>query len=124
MIAGAYRLRGKSFSSIFLLCFAAYSSHLVIDLLGPDGRPPIGIPIFWPISDAPFISPEPVLIGVEHASSSSTPTGEWIKALVSLRNFAAIIIEVLIAVPFIILGRVLGRGPQFRKGDELPKGQS
>jgi membrane-bound metal-dependent hydrolase YbcI (DUF457 family) len=28
------------------LLFAAYSSHLVFDLFGPDGRPPIGIPLF------------------------------------------------------------------------------
>ena len=48
-IAGAYRLVGKPSKEIFLLAVTAYISHLALDMLGPDGRPPYGIPFFWPL---------------------------------------------------------------------------
>ena len=33
-----------------LACVLAYSSHIVLDWLGSDSSPPIGIMAFWPIS--------------------------------------------------------------------------
>lgn len=117
IIAGLYKRGGKSFSAIFMLCFVAYSSHLAIDLIGPDGRPPIGIPLFWPISDAPFISPRTILMGVRHASSTATPTAEWVMALLSPRNFLAIGFEVLVVTPFLIAGELFRRRILIQRGD-------
>ena len=91
IIAATYRLSGRSFLAIFLLSFAAYSSHLALDILGPDRRLPIGIPLFWPFSERPFISPVPILLGVTHASSTGVSTSEWIQNLISLRNVGAIV---------------------------------
>lgn len=124
IIAGAYKIRGKSFSAIFVLCFAAYSSHLILDIIGPDGRLPFGVPLFWPLSNMTFISPVPVLLGAQHAAATSTPTSEWIQALFSLRNFVAITIEILISVPFLLLGHIIRRGSVFRRSGELSKRKS
>ena len=39
-----------------LVCGAAYASHLLLDWLGADTRPPLGIQVLWPFSDRWFIS--------------------------------------------------------------------
>lgn len=108
-IAALLRTRGWSFSQVFALVFISYTSHLVIDLFGPDGRPPYGIPLFWPVSGAHFISPLQVLPGVHHAASTDTPTSDWVRAVFSLYNLGAIAIEVLLVLPFAYLGRLLRR---------------
>jgi membrane-bound metal-dependent hydrolase YbcI (DUF457 family) len=38
------------------LCALAYTSHLLLDWLGADTHPPLGIEAFWPFSDRWFIS--------------------------------------------------------------------
>ena len=40
-----------------LLCGAAYGSHILMDWLGADNYPPIGIQALWPFSDGWFIAP-------------------------------------------------------------------
>lgn len=93
------RLRNQKFTSTFILGFAAYGTHLLLDLLNPDGRPPHGIPILWPISDAYFLSPWTVFIGIRHASTTYTTTGEFIRSVLSLHNLLAVGLEILIFVP-------------------------
>ena len=41
----------------WLLLFAAFGSHLAIDSLGPDRRPPIGMPLLWPFCDTTWLAP-------------------------------------------------------------------
>lgn len=108
-IAGAYRLVGRPSREIFLLALTAYMSHLALDMLGPDARPPYGIPLFWPLSGQTFISPVSVLLGVRHAASASTGTFEWVGNLLSLRNVAAIAVETLIMMPLVIVTEMRGR---------------
>jgi inner membrane protein len=108
-IAGILRWRGPSFAFVFVLSFISYSTHLVMDMLGPDGRPPFGIPLFWPVSNIYVISPVPLLLGVKHAATANTPTSEWIQAIFSLYNLAAIAVEVLVTVPFILVAYLLRR---------------
>jgi membrane-bound metal-dependent hydrolase YbcI (DUF457 family) len=36
---------------------AAYGSHVLLDLLGADSTPPIGVMLFWPFSQAYIIAP-------------------------------------------------------------------
>jgi len=43
-----------------------YASHLVLDMLTFDGRPPYGLPLFWPWSADHFIAPVTPLHGVRH----------------------------------------------------------
>jgi membrane-bound metal-dependent hydrolase YbcI (DUF457 family) len=107
--AGIFKMRGKMFFPAFALGFLAYSSHLLLDWLGPDGRPPYGIPAFWPISSETFISPVPVLLGVRHAGVTSASISEWIQGMLTWHNVIAIAIEVAVIAPFIFLAYWLKR---------------
>lgn len=54
----------------------AYASHLIIDIFGPDGRLPYGIPLFWPIVDDYYLAPVQIFWGVHHAGRTSATTEE------------------------------------------------
>jgi inner membrane protein len=95
-----YALRGWSFPAIFMLSCFAYSSHLVLDFFGYDGRPPYGIPLFWPLSNEYFISPVPFLWGVHHVQSTSGSIAEWFDGIFSLHNLGAIALEIVFVAPF------------------------
>ena len=103
--AGVWGLRSRSFPAVFSYCLVAYLSHLILDLLGPDQRPPYGIPLLWPSSEAHFISPVPILLGVRHAATATASTQEWVLGLLDLHNLAAIAWETIVVLPFIRLGR-------------------
>ena len=81
----------------------AYTSHLFLDLFGPDKRPPYGIPLFWPLSDATYLSPVQIFWGVHHAKSTSTSTMEWVMGILDVYNIGAIGIEVAVVLPWILL---------------------
>jgi len=89
----------------FLLGFLCYASHLVLDLFGADSRPPYGIPLFWPFSDHTFLAPVPLLLGVSHAGRASASTGEWVNAVLTLYNVAAVGLEIVLILPFVLLAR-------------------
>ena len=91
------------------LLFAAYTSHLVFDFFGPDARPPIGIPLFWPLSDATFLFPKALLPGIEHASSTSTATHQWLESVLSWVNVRAIAIELVVAAPLLLVAELRHR---------------
>jgi inner membrane protein len=90
-------------SSVFVIGFLCYSSHLIIDLFGPDRRPPFGIPLFWPVSHRTFLSPVQVFLGVHHVNTASASTSEWVRAVLTLQNVAAIGLEAVIMLPFLFL---------------------
>jgi len=104
-VAAVSGIRSRSFLTMFSCCFLAYLSHLVLDLLNPDTRPPYGIQLFWPISSRSFMSPVPILLGVRHATSAATSIQEWMQRMLHLHNLAAIAWEVLLITPFILLGQ-------------------
>jgi inner membrane protein len=81
----------------------SYMSHLLIDLVGPDKRLPYGIPLFWPVTDATYLSPIKIFLGVRHAKSTSTSTSEWLSAIVDPHNLGALSIEVAVLLPWILL---------------------
>jgi len=89
--------------------FAAYASHLLIDLFGPDDRAPLGIPLFWPLGDAHYLSPLKLFMGVHHAASTTTSTERWLAALADWSNLAAVGIEIALLAPFALLARALYR---------------
>jgi LexA-binding, inner membrane-associated putative hydrolase len=43
---------------------ASYGSHVLLDWLGQDTSPPIGIMALWPVSQGFFISPVHVFLGI------------------------------------------------------------
>jgi len=91
------------------ILFLSYSTHMLIDLFGPDKRPPIGVPLFWPFSDATYLSPVQLLMGISHAKSTSVKTGEWLATIFQWRNAAAIGLECIATLPFVGLARRRGR---------------
>jgi inner membrane protein len=114
-VAGICRHWGKSFAAIFALSWTAYASHLVIDFLGSDTRPPYGIPILWPLSGAYCISPVPVFWGVHHAGAAAGSMLEWLSTLFHPYNLGAIALEVVLLLPFVVLRlwrRYILLGPQ------------
>lgn len=94
-----------SFSEAFVLFFASYASHLLLDFFGPDGRLPYGIPLYWPFSDEHFISPITLFPGTRHASSVSASVTDWIAGVMSIHNLRSVIFESVLIAPFIFLGR-------------------
>jgi membrane-bound metal-dependent hydrolase YbcI (DUF457 family) len=93
----------------WLLLFAAFGSHLVIDSLGRDRRPPIGMPLLWPFSDTSWLAPVTLLPGVNHAVSGSESPREWLAMVFSWINVRAILAEVLLVGPLLILVEGLRR---------------
>ncbi len=93
----------------WLLFFAAFGSHLAIDSLGPDSRPPIGIPLFWPFSDTSWLAPVTLLPGVHHAVSGTEGPREWLAMVFSWINVRAILAELLLVGPLLILAEGLRR---------------
>jgi inner membrane protein len=104
-VAAIYWFRGKSFSPMFFFCGLAYLSHLLIDFLGRDGRSPYGIPLFWPFSEDYVISPVPVFWGVRHAGAMTDSTQKWLEALLHPYNLGAMVVEVAVLLPFVLLGQ-------------------
>ena len=100
---------GWSFKRTFLMGLLAYSTHLFLDPLGPDGREPYGIPLLWPLSSQTFISPIPLLPGVHHANSSTASIAQVISGVLSLHNLMAIGIELLLVGPFCFLRLLFNR---------------
>jgi membrane-bound metal-dependent hydrolase YbcI (DUF457 family) len=93
----------------WLLLFAAFGSHLAIDSLGPDARPPIGIPLLWPFSDASWLAPVTLLPGVRHATSASESSSVWLAMVFSWNNVRAILVELVLLGPLLILAEGIRR---------------
>jgi len=47
-----------------LACAAAWGSHLVLDWLGADSTPPLGIMALWPFTREFYQSPSPVFMAI------------------------------------------------------------
>lgn len=101
--AGLFRLQGWSALSGFLLASSAWTSHLLLDLFGPDERPPYGIPLFWPLSSRPFLSPIALLPGVHHVRNTDATSLEWWQGVFAWYNLRALIAEALIVGPCVPL---------------------
>jgi inner membrane protein len=101
-------LRGRPFPVVFTSSCFAYTSHLVLDFFGYDGRPPYGIPLFWPLSSEYFMSPVPLLRGVHHVQSTAGSIAEWFDGIFSLHNVGAIALEIAIVAPIAWLAYMYG----------------
>jgi inner membrane protein len=100
---------GRNYGSVFLLFALAYTSHLVVDLFGPDGRIPYGIPLFWPLSSEYFQSPVTVFMVVRHAAVTDAGTAAWIRGVFSWHNVWAVGLEVLLLGPLALVAHRLSR---------------
>lgn len=100
-------LRGRTGPWVAVSLFGAYASHILVDLFGPDGRAPYGMPIFWPVSADPFLAPVVLFRGVQHADATSATTAEWIAAVFAPTNLAAIGLELLWLGPLAVFAAAL-----------------
>jgi hypothetical protein len=78
-----------------LAAMAAYGSHVLLDWLGTDTTPPIGIMALWPFSDGYYLSDLQVFLGVMRRLEHP---------IVLRHNLTAVAWELVILVP--ILGLV------------------
>lgn len=76
-----------------MLAFGGWSSHLVLDYLGRDTNPPIGIPAFWPFAPGYYKSPWPLFMDI-----GRTLTWEGV-----FHNAVAVAWELVIFVPVMLL---------------------
>ncbi|MBP1590121.1 MAG: metal-dependent hydrolase [Kiritimatiellae bacterium] len=86
-------------ANVFLLLLGVGLSHLLLDIFTQDFRPPIGIPLLWPLTDEPV-----------HSSFSLFPAwakGTLAEIVTSPRNLRAIGIELLYAIPLLVLPPLL-----------------
>lgn len=92
---------------VFTISMLAFASHLLLDMMGPDGREPFGIPLLWPLSDARYLTPRPILFGVHHASTTTAGFGEFLSGVFSWPNMIAILWECVLTMPLIVFGEWL-----------------
>ena len=91
------RWSNSTFSHNFFFIFALYCSHLFLDFVSCDGRPPFGIPLFWPFLNKYFMSP--ILPSFQHSPFTHADIGEFIDGILTLHNVYVIGLEILLAVP-------------------------
>lgn len=53
------------------MIFAALAVHLICDMLGNDTSPPVGIPLFWPVSGMAVHSPVSLFDGVNRSADAA-----------------------------------------------------
>lgn len=125
IFAGFSRWLAAPVWPVTLAGIAAYGSHLLLDLFCQDSRVPVGIPLLWPFSDESFTASWIVFPGVAHG----IPGDDMAVVLVeifSLKNLAAIGIELTIMMPVLMLCWYLSRerwraGMRGNPGEEVSR---
>ena len=74
-----------------LAAAAAWGSHVLLDWLGADSWPPIGIPALWPFSDAYYRSPVAIFPSVSRQY--------WLGWRFVSFNALALAVELLVLLP-------------------------
>jgi len=85
----------KNGFKVGLMVAGIVCSHLLLDFLSKDTREPCGMPLFWPFSQAFFLSPVPLFSDISKSSSSGTFLG----SLFCLYNLRTVMIEVALLSP-------------------------
>ena len=104
-VAAMVGWKQRDFFLLFRLALLSYSTHLLIDFLGPDGRLPYGIPVFWPLSSEYVISSYTLFLGMRHVDSTNDSVGAWLSGVFQIYNVAAIGLELVLIGPFVWIGR-------------------
>lgn len=104
MIVGRPFVGGKSLW-IGLLVFGGVLSHLVMDLFTVDQNPPLGIKLFWPITEKYYIASVMIFRDVYRVSSSNG----FLQSLLCRHNCITILFEVVIVGPLLILVYLMSR---------------
>jgi inner membrane protein len=95
----------RTFGVTFVSAMALYSSHLALDMLCLDARPPLGIPLFWPISNN-YLQ-VPVLPPVRHALLDHASIGKFIADAFSIHNLMVVLTECFLAGMIVLIWGLL-----------------
>ena len=87
----------------FLVFFGLYLSHLVLDYLGEDHSPPYGVPLFWPASQAYYMSPTPLFPDIHRSNA----TAGFFPSLFSAHNLWSVSVECLVLAPLLLVAYAL-----------------
>ena len=91
----ARQLGAPHASRLALACVAAYASHVLLDWLGSDSSPPIGVMALWPFSRAYYESDLHVFMAISRRYYQG-----W---RFVTQNVLAVSLELLILVPALAL---------------------
>ncbi len=86
-------LGNKNTGKNFLTLFVLYASHILLDYLTVDERPPFGIPAFWPLSHRFILFPYPLLPPVRHSELIQATIGQFLDAVFSIHNLYVLSVE-------------------------------
>lgn len=104
LLAAILNYKGiKNLKKGFLLCFGLYCSHLFLDYISVDARPPVGIPLFWPLNQEYFIFPHPILPPITHSELDHATIGQFLEGVFSIHNLYVVLLEMAITVSFILI---------------------
>jgi membrane-bound metal-dependent hydrolase YbcI (DUF457 family) len=78
-----------------LACAAAYASHVLLDWLGTDASPPLGVMALWPLSQAHYESDVHVFMAISRRYYQGWAFAE--------QNVRAVCLELVILVPILAL---------------------
>ena len=97
------------------LVLAAYGSHVFLDLFcGPPQR--VGLPLFWPFSDATFMSPWLPFPGILHGPPNGG-LAQFVQELFTMANVKTVGFELAVFLPVVMVAWLATR----RRGASGPR---
>jgi inner membrane protein len=83
----------------FGMGFSLYLSHVLLDYLVRDPSPPLGIPLFWPFTDAYYMAPFAFYRPFNYPISFVEPI---LSTVFNFHNFLTMITEILFLLPALV----------------------
>jgi inner membrane protein len=121
LIVGAVATKvERRFIPLFLLAFALYGSHLLLDTIMPDRRGEAGIPLLWPFYEGTVYAPVPLPASLRRFLD--LPIGEntesFVLSLVTSRALVVFVVEGLLFLPLLIVAWLATR---WRDQGKIPR---
>lgn len=102
--------------TLALACVLAYASHTLLDWLGTDSSPPIGIMALWPFTREYYESSLHVFMAVSRRFRQ--PELFWVQNLTALARELVILVPIVVAV-----GLARRRAPRVSRAAQQPQDQ-
>lgn len=99
-----FRLWNRPFLRTWIFAFLVYSSHLFLDSFG-HLTGDSGVQLFWPLTQAYYVIPQPVFLPIHHGGEGL----RFVIGLFSIPNLVAVLWEILVLLPFVLLARAHSR---------------
>ena len=98
-----------------VICGAAYASHLLLDWLGADSAPPRGLQLFWPFTNAWYISDLDVFRQTARLQFLSPPIIR--RNAIAVAQELAIMLPIVAALYLVRVKALTGFAPKLSGGD-------